>query len=413
MFPRWNLLTHKLCLHGPDRRSYTMACTGQNCTSTPPLFQLQTITDLRGNTLTFAPSGITSSVGGGTVVVPFVRDSQGRITKITDLNGNNYVYSYDTPCGTGNLCSVTFPTTPAGTSQATYTYLSDHSLNTQVDPNSNTTTYNYYPTGSANQGRLESMVGPSVAGPNGTQVQYTTQYNYCITVTVPPTGSCVTSNTTITTNPDGGVVTQVSDSFGKPLVITDALGRTTTYAYDSNENLITKTDALGNIWTYTYDSYGNQTSATDPLEDTSTKTYNQYAEVATSDDPLNQNPTTYTYDSNFNLKQVTDTVGQAYAATYDSMGDPLTQTDANGNTTQLSYDSRGNLLTAIDPLSETTRFSYDGMDRVLTQTDPRDNQTTKCLRRLGESQICHRPSGQRDGLHLRPQRQHADEDRRQ
>lgn len=55
-------------------RVYTMSSTGQ----------LQTIKDLNGNILTFAANGITSSAGN--VVVPFVRDSQGRITTITDLN---------------------------------------------------------------------------------------------------------------------------------------------------------------------------------------------------------------------------------------------------------------------------------------------------------------------------------------
>jgi hypothetical protein len=81
----------------PAGRVYTISSTGQ----------LQTIKDLNNNMLTFAPNGITSSVGN--VVVPFVRDSQGRITQITDLNQNKYLYTYDAPCGSGNLCSVTYP----------------------------------------------------------------------------------------------------------------------------------------------------------------------------------------------------------------------------------------------------------------------------------------------------------------
>ena len=48
--------------------------------------------------------------------VPFVRDTQGRITQITDTLGNNYVYTYD---DAGNLWKVAYPgvATPAA-----YTY---------------------------------------------------------------------------------------------------------------------------------------------------------------------------------------------------------------------------------------------------------------------------------------------------
>ena len=54
---------------------------------------LQSIQDLHGNTLTVTATGITSSTG---LSVPFVRDTQGRITQITDPLGKNYFVS-DTP----------------------------------------------------------------------------------------------------------------------------------------------------------------------------------------------------------------------------------------------------------------------------------------------------------------------------
>lgn len=65
--------------------------------------------DVAGNLLTVTPAGITSSNG---LSVPFVRDTQGRITQITDPLGNKYQYGYD---ANGNLTSVTYPqiATPA------------------------------------------------------------------------------------------------------------------------------------------------------------------------------------------------------------------------------------------------------------------------------------------------------------
>jgi YD repeat-containing protein len=71
---------------------------------------------------------ITSSNG---LNVPFVRDSQGRITQITDTLGNNYSYSYD---GNGNLANVTYPgiATPAQ-----YQYDSTHLLTQETDQRGN------------------------------------------------------------------------------------------------------------------------------------------------------------------------------------------------------------------------------------------------------------------------------------
>jgi RHS repeat-associated protein len=345
----------------PAGRVYTMTSTGQ----------LQTIQDLNRNTLTFSPAGITSTVGG--VAIPFVRDSQGRITKITDLNGNNYLYSYDSPCGTGNLCTVTFPGTT--TIQANYTYFADHSLNTQLDPNSNTTTYTYYAQGDPNQGRLQSVTGPAVPGPNGT-TQYVTQYTYN-----------VAANSSTVKNPDGGSITTAYDRFGKPLSVTDALGRTTTYTYDAHENLISQTDGFGNVTAYTYDANGCQTSIRAPLGDTSQTIYNQFCQPTSITDAANTNTQTLTYDGNFNLKQVTDLENgpntQVLSATYDTMGNVLTSTDANGKTTQNEYDSRGNLIQITDPLNDITHMVYDGMDRLVSQADPRGNTTQFTYDALG------------------------------
>jgi len=348
-------------------RVYTVASSGQ----------LQTIKDLNGNILTFASNGITSSAGG--VVVPFVRDSQGRITQITDLNQNNYVYTYDTSCGTGNLCSVTFP---GVSNPATYTYYSDtsidnHLLHTLTDPNGSTWINTYYTADTQTcvgcVGRLQSVQSPSVPGSGGTSAPYITQYSYN-----------ATTNATTTTNPDGGIVVQTNNTFGKPLVVTDALNHTTTYAYDANQNLVSQTDPSGNTTIYTYDANGNRTSIKDPAGDVSTKVYNQFSEITSATDAVQPpNTTNFFYDVNFNPNKATDSIGQLYAATYDAQGNAVTRTDANGNTTQLTYDSKGNLVKVVDPLNEVNSFTYDNMDRVLSRTDPRQNQTVYAYDALG------------------------------
>jgi RHS repeat-associated protein len=320
----------------PSGRVYTISANGQ----------LQSIKDLNGNTLTIAANGITSSVNG--VVVPFVRDGAGRITKITDTNGKNYIYSYDQ---NGNLQSVQYP---ALTTAETYTYFSDHSLHTQTDPRGNSSTATYYA-----DGRLQTFTD---------QMQNAWSYSYNLA-----------TNTKTTTNPDGGVVTETDDNFGKPLSVTDPLNRTTTYVYDGNENVFSMTDPLHKTTTYTYDSNGFQTSVTDPLLNKSTKTYNQFGGVLTSTDAANTNTQITTYDANFNPLQVTDLLNGpktfVSSATFDQSGNISTFTDANHSTTQFFYDPNGNLNVIIDPLNATTRYVYDAMGRVMKHTDPNQNVT--------------------------------------
>src|SRR5258707_13872130 len=78
-------------------------------------------------------------------------------------------------------------------------------------------------------GRLKSVTLPSVSDANGNPTQYTTQFSYNLS-----------TNTTTTTNPDGGTVTRTDDSMGNPLSVVEQVNgitsRTTTYQYDAKEN---------------------------------------------------------------------------------------------------------------------------------------------------------------------------------
>lgn len=315
----------------PIGQVYTIAASGQ----------IQSIKDKNGNLLTFGPNGITSSAGG--VNVPFVRDTQGRVTRITDLNGNNYIYSYDT---SGNLSTVTLPAT---TSPATYSYSPDHLLTNQTDPRGNSTQATYFA-----DGRLQSITDG---------LGNVTQFSYN-----------VATNTTTTTHPDGGLSVQTNNSFGNPVSITDPLNRTTTFTYDSNQNVLTQTDPLGKITSYTYDANGFKTSVKDPLGNISRKVYNQFGQVTSATDAAG-NAATIAYDPDFNPIQASDSLGQVGAATYDANGNPLTLTNANGQASQFVYDARGNLTKVTDSLNQVTTYTYDPMDLLASQTDPRGNTT--------------------------------------
>jgi RHS repeat-associated protein len=342
----------------PVGRTYTVSASGQ----------LQSIKDLNGNVLTVSANGITSSVNG--VVIPFVRDGQNRITKITDLNGKDYIYSYDP--STGNLQSVTYP---ALTHPETYTYFADHSLQSETDPRQNTSSAVYY--SSSNDGGQSQLDGRlfSITDTMGNTWNYS--YN-------------LTTNTTTTTNPlDGqgnrGTVVRTDDSFGKPLSITEQVdattNRTTTHQYDANENLVSMTDPLHSPATiYTYDANGFQTSVQDPLGHTSHKTYNQFGGVTSATDAANTNTVTTTYDANFNPIQMTDLLNgpgtQVSTNTYDSLGNLLVFVDGNSKPTEYAYDPNGNLAQVTDALNEMTHYHYDAMGRLASLTDPLNHLPT-------------------------------------
>lgn len=323
----------------PIGRVYTISANGQ----------IQSIQDTNGNLLTFGANGIISSSGG--ISVPFVRDNQGRITQITDLNHNNYIYNYDS---SGNLASVNLPGT---TSSDVYNYGPDHLLTGETDPRGNLTAIGYFP-----DGRLQSITDG---------FGNTTTYSYNLA-----------GNITTITFPDGGVTVQTNDAFGNTVSLQDPLNRTTTFTYDANHNLTSTTDPLGNTTTYTYDANGNQTSVTDPLQHTRSKVYNQFGEITSQTDAVG-NVTTISYDSAFNPIKESDSLGVLLAGTVDSQGNVTSITNANAQTKQFVHDANGNVTKVTDPLNQITTYTYDAMNRMTSKTDPRNNTTSYGYDALG------------------------------
>lgn len=312
----------------PYGRVYTMAADGA----------LRSIKTLSGETLTFSPTGITSSEGG--LSVPFVRDAQGRITQVTDPTGKVYNYTYD---AAGDLRAVALP---GLSNPLAYEYDASHYLTKSTDARGNPEATNaYYP-----DGRLQSITNA---------LGETTSYAYDLA-----------THTTRQTNPDGGVVRLNYDAAGVLLSETDALGHTKSYTYDANRNKLTETDALGQTTRFTYDAGGNLTSRTDAQGRATRATYNQFGLPLTETDPLG-NVKTVAYDSSFNPVAVRDALGTITSFTVDSRGNPLTVSDGTGATTRFTYDAYGRQLTVTDPLGRTTAHTYDGMGRVLTTTDAR------------------------------------------
>jgi RHS repeat-associated protein len=343
----------------PTGTSYTISASGN----------LQSVADKNGNTLTVTAAGITSSTG---LNVPFVRDSQGRITQITDPQGNQYLYGYDEY---GNLASVTYPNT---SQPSTYTYAANHYYTGGTDFRSNplpTTAY-YGPTdsdpnGLPLNGRLESTTDG---------LGETTSYAY----------NLATDTTTVTHPADAtgavGTAIMVYDGYGDLLSSTDPLGHTTTNVYDANHDVASTTDPLGHVTSYSYDQNGNRISTTYPATATSTNTtsyteYNEFSEPASTTDELG-NARAFNYDANFNPQSVVDTAGTLASFAFNSngtmaagaIGFDLTQQPSKAS--QFTYDANGNLASRTDALGRTTSYTYNNLGQKLTMTIPLPNSST-------------------------------------
>jgi fibro-slime domain-containing protein/RHS repeat-associated protein len=309
----------------PYGRVYDMAASGA----------LRSISDTDGNVLTFSAGGISSSNG---LNVTFVRDSRGRITRITDPQGQMYDYGYD---AAGDLVRVN---QPGLVDPLRYTYDNDHFLLSAVDARGNTAALaTYHP-----DGRLESITDA---------LGYTSTYAYDLD-----------GRTTTTTNPDGGQVIVVQDSYGNVIGETNPLGQTSTAGYDANHNLIFRSDPLGNTIHYNYDSNGHLIAVTDALGSTTSRVNNAYGAMVTLVGPLG-NSLIITEDARSHPATFSDSLGQLGSLVWDSNGMLLSRTDAGGGVTTFTYDAYGHLASETDPLGQTASYTYDLFGRQTAMTD--------------------------------------------
>ena len=294
--------------------------------------KLTTVVDAAGRVATFTYTGSLltklSMPGSRSVTYGY---TGGRLTSVTDLVGKTWRYSYD---ASGRLEMMT---SPRGNVLTTNTYDSTGRVSSQVDANNQTTTFGW-------------------------------------------SGDSSGNGTATTTDPDGGLWTDVYS--GNVLTsVTDPDGRTISYGYDADNNRTEVVDAAGHSTHSAYDAAGNMLSKTDALSNTETWTYNGLDEPLTATD-RNGNTSTYTYDSAGDRLTATTPAGYQSTWTYNLDGTLATSVNPLGNatganasdyTTSYGYDGVGQLVSVTDPLGNKTTHTYDSSGRGITTVDPRGN----------------------------------------
>ncbi len=364
-----------LTLLMPDGNQYVYAETGTNT------FTNSTVPQLAGSTITIPsyPSLTTYNLRwkNGSVY-QFSVSSQGYLlaylNSITDPNGNTITLVRG---NSAQPIQITQITDPVGRS-LNLTYDSTNRITTITDPISRTVQYTYN-----SQGTLATVTNAA-----GGVTKYTYDTNNNLLTTTDARGVVVMQDTYDTsgagsgytgsgpiTNPrvisqvqaDGGVLkfaytllnTQVYTSPVMLTVVTDALGNQTSYRFDVNQNLLNVTDPTGQVRVFNHNPAQNNLVTSITGGGTC---------------PVCQNPgagdITYTYDSNGNILTKTDSLGNTTTTTYDPVfGHVTSATDPLGHLYKYTYDASGNLASASDPDGNTTSYAVNSYGQVVQITN--------------------------------------------
>ncbi|MEH2198682.1 RHS repeat-associated core domain-containing protein [Nostoc sp.] len=129
--------------------------------------------------------------------------------------------------------------------------------------------------------------------------------------------------------------------------IKDPLNRVTSFTYDTNDNLAQVTASGNTIYKYSYDTEGRLLSQIDPLNQTVSFTYGTNSDSPTS---------------------VTDQRGQKLQYSYNTYGELNNITYVDGKSETFSYDLSGNLTQAKERSGDIFKYTYDAVGRVTRKT---------------------------------------------
>jgi RHS repeat-associated protein len=333
---------------------------------------LQNVVDPNGNRLVYTRNGIFHYPSGATnpdQSIPFTRDAAGRITRITDPDGQALMYTYNRA---GDLELFT----DQALNHTGYFYNAQraHYLDRVIDPLGNDAIRTDYD----DAGRVQSItdaLGHVVSQEFDSDLLFGTL-----------------------TDANGHVTKQFYDDHGNILKTVDALGAVTEFRFDGNNNEIWRKDARGFITQRGYDGLGNLTNITDATGGVTAIAYSDTSKPTSVTDALGR-ATQFRYNERGDLTNVVNALGAQAFFTRDTQGRVASVTDFNGHTTLYDYtggcscgkpgkitdphgnfrlyeyNSRGQSLREINELGFETISSYDDVGRLISVRDAEGNTT--------------------------------------
>ena len=308
-------------------------------------------------TTVYDPAGaVSSETAPNGQMTTYIYDAAGQLLTMRDPLGNvagasaqtqldnTSTYGYD---GAGNRTSVAHP--DGGTQSWTYDELDRVAM--MLDANAHATSYTY----DAND-NLKTVID---AASKQTQYGYD-ELDRRISVT-----NARSNSRTTTYFSTGELASQTSQ-----------LGNKTTFELDGDGRVSGMVEPRGNVsggtpslfrWSYGYDLAGNRTSTSDPLGDSWVDSFDAENNRVTAKD-ARTNQTAYGYDAMNRVVTVTPpaaggTGTLATTYTYDTDGNLKTRTDPNAHLTTWTYDASERLTQMQNPIG-TWKYTLDANDRL-------------------------------------------------
>lgn len=151
------------------------------------------------------------------------------------------------------------------------------------------------------------------------------------------------------------------DAMGRAVQTTNPDGTYATVIYD--DLTMTAIDENGHKQSSTVDAYGRLVQKQEYIGADGRSPYyptQAYSLYAT---------TNYSYDSEGNLIQVQDALGNVTTISYDALGRKIAMDDPDMGYWEYSYDPAGNLIWQKDAKNQVVTFTYDEVNRLVNKTD--------------------------------------------
>ena len=329
---------------------------------------------------------VATLVGPNALTTSWTYDSFGRPLSENRADGTSTTTAYalcDASCPTNGNHTIT--KTQAGTPTSVTTYDMHYRAIQSTTPDKDGTLI-YARTQYDKLGRTIQSSRPYKAG--GTVAWNTVTYDTIgrpLTSTAPDasiTSIAYAGYTTVTTNSKSQTKTEIKNSQGQLVTVTDTQAKSLTYQYDAFGNLTKTTDALANITTITYDKRGRKTAMNDPDQGIWTYAYDALGQLKRQKDAKLQ-VVTFAYDKLGRMTQRNepDLVSKWYYDTCDAtlnpagkcIGKPTRETSDNGSI-QLVAGNPG--YVSGDPKKYQVRLTlYDALGRPSGQYDSIDATT--------------------------------------
>ena len=283
-------------------------------------------------------------------------DAVGNMTEQIDPLGNVVGMAYD---ALNRLTVTTFTNDAGGNSTEQRFYTGTGLLREVIDELGFATDTEY-----DGAGRAVEVIGPAVNDGTGTMARPMMQTNY--------------------------------DSVGNVSAKIDPRGNQTEFEYDVRNRKVVErrpavTDPVSGLPVrpeirWNYDNVGNVTGVTDERGNVTNSTYDNANRViltlgpsvpyGTSGSVSARPSTSYVYDGNGNVIQVTDPNGNVTNNLYDVLNRLTSTTNGEGLTVTYGYDQVGNRTSVRDGRGYMTVLAYDGLNRLTNTTDPAGKVTT-------------------------------------